>query len=138
MTDMQKLVDVMSAACRSTRADYHLTLGRAIEYLEGVDERYHDLPVKFEWDASPLAPHSYRGYYSDLAFEWTPSVVTAAEFRKLLRQSLGRTFTGYKGGEFTMDEDTPLWTAQYGCTGRAIIGVGMEGNNFVLRTKDIL
>jgi hypothetical protein len=68
----------------------------------------------------PIIPgslDSYRGYYEQLAIE--PEMggdgkkVTVEEFLKRLEEAVGATFTGYKGGEFTMDRDTPIWIAEY-------------------------
>lgn len=55
-------------------------------------------PIAFD------SPHSYRGYYEQLAFEPAPGK-TAAELRQIA-ESARRVFTGYKGGEFLMDDDT--------------------------------
>lgn len=70
-------------------------------------------------DADAIVPHgfgspmSYRGYYDELAFE----PVENARLGDMLdhaRGALRATFTGYKGGEFTMDEYTYCWIAEYG------------------------
>ena len=33
----------------------------------------------------------------------------------------------YKGGNYTMFEDTPLWVAEYGCFGRKLMDITDEG-----------
>ena len=38
----------------------------------------------------------------------------------VLEDAIGETFTGYKGGEFKMDGDTPVYYAPYGSTGPEI------------------
>lgn len=58
-------------------------------------------------------PDSYRGYYQDVAFEPKENV-TFGEMLGYARSALGKTFTGYKGGEFTMHDFTDCWIAQYG------------------------
>ena len=40
------------------------------------------------------------------------------------RSALGRTFTGYKGGAFTMDEFATCWIAPYGEYGSAAQQIG--------------
>jgi hypothetical protein len=59
-------------------------------------------------------PHSYRGYYSDLAFEGGTSQIEAHELLASCKSAMGKVFTGYKGGDFMMGELTPLWVASYG------------------------
>lgn len=64
-------------------------------------------------------PHSYRGYYDELAFE--PS--TNVPLDKMLSEAqsaLGRTFMGYKGGNYVMSEHTRVWLANYGSTGETL------------------
>ena len=39
----------------------------------------------------------------------------------------GSKFEGYKGGDFTMTRDTPVWFSHYADTGPAIIGITDEG-----------
>lgn len=59
------------------------------------------------------APDSYRGYYEDLAFEPATNV-TIGSMLDNAKYALGRTFTGYKGGEYRMTEWTDCWIAEYG------------------------
>ena len=50
--------------------------------------------------------------------------------KEILKEALlahGKTFEGYKGGEFTMEGDTPVWYSHYGTTGPAIMGITDEG-----------
>lgn len=61
------------------------------------------------------SPHSYRGYYEDLAF--TPvSVTTVEDMLSNAKVAIGRTFPGWKGGLWHMDENTVCWIAYDGCT----------------------
>lgn len=58
-------------------------------------------------------PGSYRGYYRDLAF--APAAdVTAGSMLSYAESAVGKTFFGYKGGEYLMDADTDCWIAEYG------------------------
>lgn len=61
-------------------------------------------------------PHSYRGYYDSLAFEPKENV-SVADMLKDAKQSMGKTFTGWKGGEFVMDERTDVYIAEIGHCG---------------------
>lgn len=71
---------------------------------------------------------SYRGYYNQLTIyraggrghggDATPT--TVAELLADARNADGEIFMGYKGGDYTMDLDTPVWASDYGDTGMAI------------------
>ena len=58
-------------------------------------------------------PMSYRGFYSEVAFE-PASNVTVGHMLAHARSALGATFTGYKGGEYTMHEYADCYLAEYG------------------------
>jgi len=64
-------------------------------------------------------PHSYRGYYDELAFEPVPDTTVGAMLAAA-KEALGATYTGYKGGDYTMNAYTQVWLARYGDTGEAI------------------
>lgn len=59
-------------------------------------------------------PHSYRGYYNELAFEPAANV-TVADMLADARSALGATYEGWKGGDFTMHEHTDCWLSEEGC-----------------------
>jgi hypothetical protein len=131
--DLQKLVDTMNETGRLTRANYHVTLGALIKTLEAAPA---DLLVKFSGGGSPSEAHSYRGYYSDLAFERGPDLM-AADVLRQCRAALGAEFEGYKGGDFVMSEDTPLWCSSYGSCGEAIVSTTLAGDCLILVTRDV-
>jgi hypothetical protein len=58
--------------------------------------------------------HSYRGYYSDLAFEWSGEEMKVSEMVALCKSAMGQVMEGYKGGDFMMGASTPVWTSDYG------------------------
>lgn len=132
--DMQGLVNMINDAGARERANYHLTLGDAIAFLEKASP---DALVEFDRGGSPGEPHSYRGYYSDLSFEPTDRTVTAAEFLQECRKALGAAFEGYKGGDFVMSERTPLWCASYSNCGPAIIAAHNVDRKIMLVTKEL-
>lgn len=92
----------------------HLSLGGLIARLEQEDPT-RVLPIGF------AEPHSYRGYYYELAFELRRNI-TVADVLADARSALGTTFEGYKGGEYTMGEHTTCWIASYGETSDNVIG----------------
>lgn len=86
-----------------------MTLGKLIQFLERMDpdrlmeKGFHN-------------PHSYRGYYDQLAFEPADDV-TVERMLAEAKRALGNTYTGWKGGEFTMDANTIVNVAPKGsCT----------------------
>lgn len=79
----------------------HLTLGEVIDRLKGEDPERR-VPLGF------ARPHSYRGYYHDLAFEIERDV-TVGEMLAAAYGALGSTYEGWKGGDYTMDSHTDVW-----------------------------
>ena len=132
--DIEKLLQVVSATKRIDRSHYHLTLGSLIEALKNTPG---DHLVEFSSGWSPGNPHSYRGYYSDLSFGPQLQPVTVYEFLSACQGALGATFEGYKGGDFVMEADTPLWGAFYGERGPAIVGLDKMEDRIRLILKQI-
>lgn len=58
-------------------------------------------------------PHSWRGSYDELAFEPAENV-TVGEMLRDARAAIDATYSGYKGGEFTMREWTEVHVSNYG------------------------
>jgi hypothetical protein len=67
-------------------------------------------------------PHSYRGYYDELAFEPVRDTTVGAML-EAAQSANGRTFTGYKGGDYTMGDYTNCWLAQWGEASQESIGI---------------
>ena len=125
---MQELINELSRGWRAERSLSQMTLGRFISELE-------KLPQDKEIE-NVCSPHSYRGYYSDLALEKESGKRTVASLVEQLKtECLGQTFTGYKGGDFYMDENTPMWIAEYGSCGVKIMSIE-DGETFSLSTQD--
>lgn len=114
--DIQTLIDAMSAQRQMERSQSQMTLGELIARLEAMPA---DAPVNLD------EPHSYRGYYRDLAFE--PGESTAGAVLDAARAALGATFEGYKGGDYVMGKSTPMWVASYGCCGQKLMGIKPDG-----------
>lgn len=68
---------------------------------------------------------SFRGYYDELALSYgDDEILELADFLGILKDALGKTFIGYKGGDFTMHEHTPIWVANYSRTSYTkVIGI---------------
>lgn len=119
---LQAIVDSMSAQWQRDRAETQMTLGALIETLQAMPQD------KLIFGLTHA--HSYRGYYSDLAFSRDKDRRSVADTLQMAREAMGREFTGYKGGEFLMGERTPLWFASYGSTGDKIIALDAETGEF--------
>lgn len=89
-----------------------MTLGELIEFL---DEYYSDRPVKHGF----RNPHSYRGHYDQIAFE--PCLdTTVGDMLEAAQSAIDATFSGWKGGDYTMTLDTTVNIAREGRTGEEI------------------
>ena len=114
-----------------------ITLGGFIEALEEWCEnaekendgafKAKDCHVYFDWAmATPEGIDSYRGYYRHLALGYgdEDNVVTVGGLLFILNDAIGRTFVGWKGGDFTMDRMSPVWVGNPGhCYGTQIKGI---------------
>ena len=58
-------------------------------------------------------PHSYRGYYDQLCFEPVLDT-TVGDMLEAARSSVGKTFTGWKGGDYTMNPYTECYLNRQG------------------------
>lgn len=86
-----------------------LYLHEVIEILTEECNKTPDLVLSFGFGN----PHSWRGDYCDLAFEPKENV-PIKEMLSDAKKCIGMTFTGYKGGEFTMADYTQVWFDYYG------------------------
>lgn len=112
--------DDLCRQMRVERARSQMTLGTLHSFLKS--RKPSDTLSSFG------EPHSYRGYYDDLAFEKVDGLITAQDALEMVDACIGQVFTGYKGGEFLMDENTPIWLANYGSCGLKIMGFDDFGN----------
>lgn len=82
-----------------------MSLGELIEMLEDA--------ARFHGDDWIMAiglgePHSNRGYYETLAFVAERDVKVTESLARA-KSAVGKTYHGWKGGEFTMDVDTEVY-----------------------------
>jgi hypothetical protein len=90
-------------------------LGTIIAFLKDAAEKNPDRVIKKGF----ANPYSYRGYYEQLAFE-PVSDIKVSDMLKAAESAVDTTYTGYKGGEYTMSDYTKCWIAFYGCEGETI------------------
>jgi hypothetical protein len=136
-----------------------ISLGTLIRQLERV-QFYSDNPghqegcfIQFDFGSFlPRSVHSYRGYYDHLAVSFetqyernrrhdpsgkTSNSCRVPEFLQTLRNAIGQTFSGWKGGNYMMTAETPVWAASTGdATGTGIVGVQTDGSAFVILTTE--
>ena len=118
-----------------------LLIGELILKLEQVKNK--KLPLFIDlMDKRPMGINSWRGSYCELAIEteslgcYNTDIVeyeskefdyktykhksigkenpTVEEWIGVLKEAIGKTFTGYKGGNYLMSKNTPVWLAEYG------------------------
>lgn len=137
-----------------------LTLGEIIAKTEAILDRWNenkkdqDEPeVMFDFEcAYPTGLSSWRGVYAELALNFSfigygidgyekvknfkPKQPTISEFLNILKGAVGKTFTGWKGGDFVMGRGTPVWVANDGNSGNtAVVGIKNEGYQVVILTQ---
>ena len=140
--DLQTLLNNEVAAQRAEKLKNspQLLLGELILKLESVKNK--DLPLFINlMDKRPKGIDSWRGVYAELAIQTedfgsyqTKEIEkkfddgdifykhksigkenpTVAEWIDVLKEVVGKTFTGYKGGDFTMGKGTPVYLAEHG------------------------
>jgi hypothetical protein len=117
-----------------------LRLGELITLLESLPS---ECSIRF-YEGENVGPFmSWRGAYDMLSLEpngggtyWKCG--TVGKVLQNARSAVGAPFTGYKGGEFRMTQQTFVWADAYGeCPGRAVIGVERRDDEVLLVTKVI-
>ena len=141
--DIDGFLNAASTGWRESRKRYHLTLGGLIEGLignEGLRVAVHGRSdgAFLLWGGLGK-PDSYRGFYEDLAFPvWQEGTQTTDELLTICKNAIGETYYGYKGGEYLMDEEAPLWIAEDGdVTGWALVDWRVFNNTFHLIFKQV-
>lgn len=148
MDAIQKFIK--EARDKSFESSAQLTLGQVIKKLENCGLTYgkHNEPKHVYYDfgtAIPTTLHSWRGSYSELALGYQltgydnsdkhHSQTTAETLLFELKSAIGKEFTGWKGGEFTMDEETPVWVSNAGDSGNTgIIDIVDKGWCIIIMT----
>ena len=83
---------------------------------------------------------SYRGYYEDLSIGYSDKdqgFNTVKDLKDILNKALDKGIMyGYKGGEFSIDEDTLVWLAGYSDLGDMIVGVAEVNGDVMIITKE--
>ena len=114
-----------------------MRLGSWIETLDALPKAAR---VELDNGKVPTRLCSWRGVYAELTLDSDVNgePITVRELLKDARAAVGKTFTGYKGGDYAMNEHTPVWADEYGdCDYTGIVGVRVEGERVVVVTADL-
>lgn len=117
-----------------------VTLGELAVLLKNCEENCH---VKYNFpDQYPTWFRSYRGYYDQIALGHSSFDYDTPVTRDILLErtiaSIGMTLTGYKGGQYVMTADTPIWVANASDpSGYALTRVQDTGYDIILHTVKI-
>ena len=113
-----------------------MRLGEFIKTLEGFDGNDE---VEFDSGDAPRHFDSWRGVYAELTLtRGGKKPMKVSELLRQARAAVGGTFEGYKGGDYQMDESTPVWADDYGdCAYNGIVGVRQEPTRVVIVTADL-
>lgn len=151
-----KQTDVINEMIKSQREkrfqkSKQLSLGELIQKIEELGLTYaageEAKTVCFDFgSAIPTTLNSWRGIYAELALGYKLSGydsndehfpnVTAESLLNELKSALNKSFEGWKGGDFIMGENTPVWVANPGNSGdTAIIDVIDDGWRLILITQ---
>jgi hypothetical protein len=96
---------------KATFMDYYqqLNIGDALQAIESLpSDATIYLLGEYGEKTFPSYPHSYRGYYDQLAFTQETRTGTGV---------VGRTVPGWKGGDYTMERNTSIFIAEVGSLG---------------------
>lgn len=147
--DLQTVLNNMAMAGRAgtfSQSD-QLSLGELILKLEGIlktKDKPDETKVFFDFEyLFPTEFDSWRGIYAELALEFTTysygedakKPLSLPAFYQLCKETIGKKFTGYKGGDFVMGKTTPIWVANWGNSGNtALIDVIDSSHGVILIT----
>jgi len=120
MSNMQAMINGMNAEGSRERGNSQMTLGELIDRLKEMD--LDDMMIGLSH------PHSYRGYYTDLCFEVASDKRAVGQVLKMAEGCMGEVFEGWKGGDFQMGRNTPIWIANEGSCGPRIMSVCDDGS----------
>lgn len=134
---MQKVIYLSNENSKFKSAKEY-NLGTFIKDLEKLDG---DKEIIIEDGVYPSCFCSWRGSYCELSLDFDRTPILVRELLEKAKDANGKTFIGYKGGEFLMDFFVPIHIAAYGncdyCGEFAkLIGIKEYGDKYILVTRD--
>jgi hypothetical protein len=142
--DLQIMLNNAIAAKRAEelKTSSQLTLGEIILKLENCSLKDNDgdnKEVRFGFGYfRPTTIDSWRGSYCELAIGYDEKAEekTAEQFLKELKEAVGKTYVGYKGGDFLMGKNTPVWVSNYSqCPNVAVVDIVDKGYWILIKTE---
>lgn len=107
-----------------------LVLHNIIEELEKVEDKRKRVQIEGPRGfTNAIAIGSYRGDYSKLMIEYSsrdwgrPDPMSVDDLLGELKGAIGKAFKGYKGGDFTMREDTAVYLDTYGGANGVVVAL---------------
>lgn len=110
----------------------------SINYKEGDSINSDEIDKTYQFSYGEYK--SYKNISTNL-----PKNVKVKDLLRVLKVAIGKTMTGYKGGNFLIGKTTPIWVSTYGeCNGyqknknydeQAIIDVEIKNKKVILKTK---
>jgi hypothetical protein len=118
---------------------YTMKLGELIAALERKNQ---DMEVRFEFARMfPTTIKSWRGDYSQLAIGYADTAkeeVTVGDLLKKLKEADGKTYDGYKGGNYLMSANTFVWVDNWGkFTETGILDINEFDGEVFIRTGHV-
>jgi hypothetical protein len=115
-----------------------LTIGELSNLIKNASS---DQAVIFDFCGQcPVGIDSSRGDYSEPSLLWGERKYveerkgwgsTVADLRQLLDRAISEEFTGYKGGHYRFNSDSPLWVDNYGeWSATGVVGVQFDHHWF--------
>jgi len=75
---------------------------------------------------------SYRGHYCELSVDTGEEPKSVIKVIQELKEAMGYTFSGYKGGDFIMHSYTDVYWAEYGNLGPLLSKVYYQNGNVII------
>jgi hypothetical protein len=107
------------------------------DWIDTLSALKPDLEVVMDDGRYPTKLVSWRGVYAELTLDSRrgSSPPTVAFLLEDAQAANGKTFEGYKGGDYTMGLHTPVWADEWGdYAGRMLLGAKVENGRVVLQT----
>ena len=115
-----------------------MNLGTYTDTLAALDG---SLPVYFDNGLPVRRLISWRGRYNELTLdcgEKDDAPRTVADLLKDAKEADGKTFQGYKGGDYVMGRHTAVWADEWGeYHGLGIAGIEVTDGRVIVRRIDL-
>ena len=136
MMNVESILNMVSDIRRSSAGN--LTIGTMLDKLNQYDNNDKIKFLNGEFFNGNFG--SYRGYYEDLCIGYDDKdqgFNTVKDLKDTLTKALDKgVMYGYKGGEFSINEDTLVWLADYSDLGDMVIDIIDVNGEALIITKE--